>query len=467
MNKIKMKKRLGLIGAFMVAVAMVALTGVAHAQNKLPFPIGEGGFNWDSYHAFAKKHDYTGQSVTWTTRVTGSGETNLNNVMAYFAEATGAKTKHVGSQTYKQDVVANLEGGTPPEITGISLPGFGQDLSRRGFMTPLCEDPNDCEIADWIRENYASGDAWAKLGFWEDPDGKKQFYGFHYYAYIKSMVWYVPENFEDSGYSIPRTQNELKALENRIVADGGTPWCHGLFAEGSTGFTGGDMMEDILLRREPIEFFDKLYANEIRLDDLRIQGAMQELGQKILSETKVDGGPKAVASLDWRTAAVGIFANPPKCFMYHQGSYVTSFLPERKKYGEWDFFYFPPVANRPDLAKKPVLGGGVLNAITKDSPAARGFIEYLKTPIAHEIFMAQGGFVTPHKHINKDLFIDEASAKMNEILLNADPFRFDPGDVMPAAVGGVCWNRMMVDFVGGKSAGDVLRVCQEVWDKLK
>ena len=467
MNKIKMKKRLGLIGAFMVAVAMVALTGVAHAQNKLPFPIGEGGFNWDSYHAFAKKHDYTGQSVTWTTRVTGSGETNLNNVMAYFAEATGAKTKHVGSQTYKQDVVANLEGGTPPEITGFSLPGFGQDLSRRGFLSPLCEDPNDCEIADWIRENYASGDAWADLGFWEGPDGKKQFYGFHYYAYIKSMVWYVPENFEDAGYSIPRTQDELKTLENRIVADGGTPWCHGLFAEGSTGFTGGDMMEDILLRREPIEFFDKLYANETRLDDLRIQGAMQELGQKILSETKVDGGPKAVASLDWRTAAVGIFANPPKCFMYHQGSYVTSFLPERKKYGEWDFFYFPPVPNRPDLAKKPVLGGGVLQAITKDSPAARGFIEYLKTPIAHEIFMAQGGFVTPHKHINKDLFIDEASAKMNEILLTADPFRFDPGDVMPAAVGGVCWNRMMVDFVGGKPAGDVLRVCQEVWDKLK
>ena len=60
-----------------------------------------------------------------------------------------------------------------------------------------------------------------------------------------------------------------------------------------------------------------------------------------------------------------------------------------------------------------------------------------------------------------------ASAKMNEILLTADPFRFDTGDVMPAAVGGVCWNRMMVDFVGGKPAGDVLRVCQEVWDKLK
>jgi alpha-glucoside transport system substrate-binding protein len=292
-------------------------------------------------------------------------------------------------------------------------------------------------------------------------------YGPHYHAFHFPIVYYVPENFEDAGYSIPRTQNELKTLENRIVADGGTPWCHGLFAEGSTGFTGGDMMEDILLRREPIEFFDKLYANETRLDDLRIQGAMQELGQKILSETKVDGGPKAVESLDWRTAAVGIFSNPPKCYMYHQGSYVTSYLPKTKKFGEWDFFYFPPVANRPDLAKSPVLGGGAFMTISKDNPVARGFMEWLKTPIAHELWMAQGGFLTPHKHVNTEVFVDEASAKMNEILMNGDPFRFDPGDVMPAAVGGVCWNRMMVDFVGGKSAGDVLRVCQEVWDKLK
>ncbi len=54
MKKIR-KKRFGLIGTLMVAVAMVALTGVAHADGHLKFPIGEGGFNWDSYHAFAKE----------------------------------------------------------------------------------------------------------------------------------------------------------------------------------------------------------------------------------------------------------------------------------------------------------------------------------------------------------------------------------------------------------------------------
>jgi alpha-glucoside transport system substrate-binding protein len=465
MKKINMKKRFGFIGTLMVAI--VALTGVAHADSHLKFPIGEGGFNWDSYHAFAKAHDYSGQQLTITSRWTGGFGQKGENMWAYFAKATGADVRHIGSQTFKQDVVASLEGGSPANLTAIQLVGFGKDLAKRGFFTPLCSDMANCELLDWFRDNYASGQDWIDSATWEGPDGKMHWYGPNYLVFHFSVVYYVPENFEDAGYKIPRTQDELKTLENRIVADGGTPWCHGLFAEGSTGFTGGDMMEDILLRREPIELFDRLYANEIRLDDLRIVGAMQELGQKILSETKVDGGPSAVASLDWRTAAVGIFSNPPKCFMYHQGSYVTSFLPERKKFGEWDFFYFPPPSNRPDLAKNPVLGGGVFMGITKNTPAAHGFIEWLKTPIAHELWMAQGGFLTPHKHVNKELFIDAATAKMNEILMNGDPFRFDPGDVFPAAVGGVCWNRMMVDFVGGKPAADVLRVCQEVWDKLK
>jgi alpha-glucoside transport system substrate-binding protein len=465
MKKIKMKKRFGFIGTLMVAI--VALTGVAHADSHLKFPIGEGGFNWDSYHAFAKEHDYTGQQVTWTTRVTGSGETNINNMMAYFAEATGAKVKHVGSQTYKQDVVANLEGGTPPEITGISLPGFGQDLSRRGFFTPLCEDPNDCELSDWIRENYASGDAWADLGIWEGPDGKKHFYGFHYYTYVKSMVWYVPENFEDAGYKIPRTQDELKTLENRIVADGGTPWCHGLFAEGSTGFTGQHMMAEFLLRREPIEVYDKYTTNEIKMDDPRIVAALEEMGERLRNEKYVAGGPSNVATQDWRVAANGILTNPPQCYLYQEGTYIPTLFPEDKKYGDWDFFYFPTRANRPDLAKYPVNGGGAFFTITKDSPAARGLLEWLKTPIAAELMMAQGGFLTAHKHVNKALFADDATAVMNEMLMNADPFRFNAGEVFPSAVGGVCLNRAMVDYVGGKSAKDVLSACQEIWDGLK
>ena len=45
-------------------------------------------------------------------------------------------------------------------------------------------------------------------------------------------------------------------------------------------------------------------------------------------------------------------------------------------------------ASKPELGN-PVLGAGTLFMITKDSKAARAFIEFLKMPLAHEIWMAQ------------------------------------------------------------------------------
>ena len=168
-------RRLGLIGIFVVAVANFAPTGVAHADGHLKFPIGEGEFSWDSYHAFAKEHDYSGQHLSLATRWTGSGELIKNNMLAYFAEATGATVSHVGSQTFKQDVVVAAEGGTSANITGIQLPGLGADLAKRGFFTPLCSDMADCELADWVRDNYASGQAWVDLPMWEGPGGRSTF----------------------------------------------------------------------------------------------------------------------------------------------------------------------------------------------------------------------------------------------------------------------------------------------------
>ena len=150
MKKIKMKKRFGFIGTLMVAI--FALTGIAHADGHLMFPIGKG-FNWDSYHAFVKAHDYSGQKLTVTTRHTGGVAEQMENVLAYFAEATGAEVNHRGTQTFKQDVAANAEAGASANITAFALPGFAADLAKRGLVTPLCSDLIDCKYLDLMHEN--------------------------------------------------------------------------------------------------------------------------------------------------------------------------------------------------------------------------------------------------------------------------------------------------------------------------
>ncbi len=104
---------------------------------------------------------------------------------------------------------------------------------------------------------------------------------------------------------------------------------------------------------------------------------------------------------------------------------------------------------------KPVLGGGTLFAITKDLPAARAFIEFLKTPIASEVAMAAWNFFTPFKGVNPDVYPTDTLKGENQILLNATTFRFDGSDLMPGKIGAGAFWTGMVDYVGGKDAKTV------------
>ena len=124
------------------------------------------------------------------------------------------------------------------------------------------------------------------------------------------------------------------------------------------------------------------------------------------------------------------------------------------------------MASKPELGN-PVLGAGTLVAITKDSKAARAFIEFLKMPLAHEIWMAQSGFLTPFKTANTDAYANEQLKKQGEILVNASTFRFDGSDLMPGKIGAGAFWTGMVDLVGGKSAQDVAADIQKSWDAIK
>ncbi len=180
----KKRKSLGLIRAFVVAAASVTLTGVAHADGHLIFPIDEGEFSWDSYHAFAKEHDYSGQQLTVTSRFAGEQADLIFAAMQYFGEATGADVRHNGTQNFKQEVTTNLEAGSPANITAFSLVGFLAGMAERGFLSPLCSDLADCDLADYIRNTYASGESWIKYGSAKGPDGKDHFYGVVYQTYM-------------------------------------------------------------------------------------------------------------------------------------------------------------------------------------------------------------------------------------------------------------------------------------------
>jgi len=94
-------------------------------------------------------------------------------------------------------------------------------------------------------------------------------------------------------------------------------------------------------------------------------------------------------------------------------------------------------------------------------------LEFLKLPIAHEMWMTQGGFLTAHGGVNLETYASDSERAQGEILANATTFRFDASDLMPGEIGAGAFWTGMVDYVTGASAEEVAADIQERWDTIK
>ena len=442
------------------AATIALLAGGANAQD-LQFPIGEGDLNWDSYQQFADSHDLQGQALSISGPWTGLDKDLFDSVVAYFEEATGAEVEYSGSDNFEQDFVIAAQAGSATDLGVFPQPGLASDMAKAGNLVPLPEGSGE-----WIAENYAAGESWRDLGTYEGADGEEAFYGFFYKVDVKSLVWYVPENFEEAGYEVPETMEDLKALTETIAEDGETPWCIGLGSGAATGWPATDWVEDMMLRTNPPEVYDQWVTNEIPFDDPQVVEAIEEFGFFAKNDDFVEGGSAAVASTDFRDSPSGLFDFPPGCYMHHQATFIPTFFPEGTEVGEdVDFFYFPAYEEK-DLGQ-PVMGAGTLFAATTMNDTVAAFIEFLQTPIAHELWMAQSGFLTPYTEVNPEVFASDSQRALNNILLDATTFRFDGSDLMPGEIGAGAFWTAMVDYVTGASAEEVAGEVQQRWSTIE
>lgn len=450
-----------LAGASAAAIVLGTLSGVS--AQELKFPKGEGAFSWGALEEFAAAHKgMEGNKLTiWGPWREGGDKEQFESVLAYFEDATGIDVSYASSENYEQQAVIDTAAGSAANITILPQPGLLADLASKGYLTPLGAD-----LAAKVSSDYAAGESWLSLGTYKDKDGNPQFFAVPYKADLKSLVWYSPDNFAEKGYAVPETLEDLMALTDKIVADGGTPWCIGLGSGGATGWPATDWIEDLMLRTHSAADYDAWVSNELKFNDPKVVEVLETFGSIAKDEKKVAGGVAAVGTTDFRDSPKGLFSVPPQCYMHHQASFIPSFFPEGTVLGEdAAFFYFPAYAGK-DLGK-PVLGAGTLATITKDSPEARAFVDFLMNPISNEIWMAQSGFLSPMKAANIETYANDTLKGEGQILLNATTFRFDGSDLMPGAVGAGSFWTGMVDFVNGKSAQEVADQIQASWDAIK
>ncbi len=447
--------------ALLSATAVFALSAgsALHAQDLL-HPIGEGDFSWDSLQAFADKYDFSGESMNVTGATTGDDAQRYRNLYAYFEQATGATVEYSGSESFEQDIVIASQAGGLPDVALFPQPGLAKDLAANGTLVPVA-DP------DVMVEKYAAGSSWRDLGTFPGADGETDVFGLFFGTDIKSLVWYSPEQFDEGGYDIPETQEELMALSKQIVDDGGTPWCIGLGSGAATGWPATDWVEDMMLRTSSLEVYDQWVNHEIPFNDPRVVAAIEAYGSYALVEEFTPAGPSVVATTDFRDSPDGLFAFPPECYMHRQASFIPIFFPEDVEAGEdYDFFYFPPFEANAELGR-PLLGAGGLASVTNDRPVTTAFMEFLATPIAHEIMMSQGQFLSPHNDANLDIYTSDTQRQLGEILTTATSFRFDGSDLMPGEIGTNAFWTGMVDYTTGADAQSVADAIEERWKSIQ
>ncbi|MBS1300888.1 ABC transporter substrate-binding protein [Loktanella sp. SALINAS62] len=442
-------------------IALLSVAGSAMAQDLIA-PIGEGDFSWDALEEFAANHDYSGETLNVTGATTGDDAQRYRNLYAYFENATGANVEYSGSESFEQDIVIASQAGGLPDVALFPQPGLAKDLASQGALVPVPDD-----MVEFMAENYAAGDSWKQLATFVGPEGEEDVYGLFFGTDVKSLVWYVPEQFEEAGYDIPETQEELMALSQQIVEDGGTPWCIGLGSGAATGWPATDWVEDMMLRTASLEDYDRWVSNDLPFNDPIVVNAIEQYGNYALTEGFVDGGPEAAATTDFRDSPDGLFDFPPACYMHKQASFIPIFFPEGVEAGtDVEFFYFPPFESEADLGR-PVLGSGGLASVTNDRDVTKGFLEFLGTPIAHEIMMTQGQFLSPHQDANLDIYTSDVQRSLGEILTTATSFRFDGSDLMPGEIGTNAFWTGMVDYTTGADAQAVADQIQNRWDEIQ
>jgi alpha-glucoside transport system substrate-binding protein len=401
--------------------------------------------------------DLQGTQVTVYTSIVAPEDQPHIDSWVPFEECTGVDVIYEGSKEFEAQLVVRVQSGNPPDIAYFPQPGLLATVVRD--TGAVVEAP--AQTAALVDEYF--GDDWKGYG---SVDGT--FYAAPLGANSKSFVWYSPSAFEEAGYEIPQTWDEMLALSDEIVAAGGKPWCAGIGSGDATGWPATDWMEDVMLRLHGPEVYDQWITNEVAFNDPKVAEVLETVGGVLKNPDYVNGGfgdVTTIASTEFQDGGLPILDGA--CFMHRQASFYQANWPEGTTVaedGDVFAFYLPPISE--DFGK-PVLGGGEFVAAFADRPEVQAFQTYLASPewANAKAAVSGPGWVSANTGLDASLLtspIDQLAAAQFQ-----DPdatFRFDASDLMPGEVGaGSFWREMTAWIAEDKDDAAVLDAIQASW----
>ncbi len=392
-----------------------------------------------------------GNVVTILGPETGQEAEGFVEAFGPLTERTGIEIQYSGSRDATTEMNLAVEGGSPPDIGIIPQPGRIVAFAENGDIFPIPQD-----VLDDVSESY--NPFWFELGSYEGAA-----YGMPNKGDVKSLVWYSPCVFEERGYEIPETWDDLEALSEQMKEDGIAPWCIGIGSGDATGWTFTDWMEDIMLRLKGPEVYDQWVNHEIPFNDPQVEEVAQYVSDIWFEEGNVLGGRDVIAETGFGEAGLTVLDG--QCGMHRQANfYASRFVEAGATIGEdVDVFYLPTIS---DDFGTVVLGAGTHGVAFSDRPevmevlAYLGTAEYADTRIAAD----KGGFLSPNTDHDTALYTSDLDRTLADILVSADPFRFDASDLMPGEVGAGEFWRSGTDYVSGAiELQEFLDNTEEAW----
>ncbi|WP_144720848.1 ABC transporter substrate-binding protein [Agrococcus jejuensis] len=423
---------------------------------------GSGGGGGDGEAADCSLYEdygtFDGAEVNIYGTILDAEADRLNESWADFESCTGIDVVYEGSAEFEAQINVRVQGGNPPDLGIFPQPGLLASVAGTGSLLPAPESVQANAQEFWSED-------WQNYG---TVDGT--LYGAPLMASVKGFVWYSPSVFEENGWEIPTTLDELDDLTATIAEStdesGVTPWCVGFGSGEATGWPGTDWIEDYVLRTAGADVYDQWTSHEIPFDDPQIVDAMDRVGDLILNPDNVNGGigdVSTIATTDFGEAGLPVLDGT--CAMHHQASFYEGFWSDDNSVevaedGEVWAFLLPGA----EADGNAVTGGGEFVGAFSDAEEVVATQTYLSSDLWANNRVSLGGVISANNGLDPENASSALLTSAVEILQDPDTtFRFDGSDIMPGAVGtGTFWTGM-VNWVGGESTESVLSTIESSW----
>jgi len=366
-----------------------------------------------------------GDTITMLYQWSGVEETKLNQVLRPLVDACGIVIEP--ESTRDQALLdTRVQAGTPPDIAFWNVAQLVQYQDQLQAMDELGAEAGSYPPF-FVEQGTVEG-KWVGLPVKSD---------------IKTIIWYSPVVFEAKGYEVPTTWENLDALVEQMVANGDVPWSMGFESGDSTGWSGSDFIQDILLVTQGPDYVMGIISGEVPYNDPGVVEAYEIYGKWATDPAYTVGGAQGTLSTPFRDAIFAPFSDPPQAMMVKQsgfaGGEIAAQFPDYEFGTDYDFFQIP--------GAQGVQGGADWMMAFNDTPAVRALVTYLSSPLGGANW-ANAGFDLSANTAAQGNYADPGLEKRAEILANAEAFTPDIGDSIPGGFGKAEWTAI-VNFVNG------------------